>query len=64
MALKGFVILTKTCSTDEKFLNLHRKQEDLIARIEKQIQFTKEYQEIGIKVSSWQPIEQLHRVCY
>ena len=54
MALKTFGYLAKECSSDTLFLDLQGKQERLIERIERQILFTKEYQEIGIRNPSWQ----------
>jgi PAS domain S-box-containing protein len=54
MALRGFVSLLKNYSTDPKFLNLIQKQESIIARIEREIQFTREYQDIGVRSPVWQ----------
>lgn len=58
MALKGFVDLSDECGIDERCQEFHRKEEELIARIERQILFTKEYQDIGNQAPSWQNVRQ------
>jgi PAS domain S-box-containing protein len=53
MALKGYVDLSGECSIDETCRDFHKKEEELIARIERQILFTKEYQDIGNQAPCW-----------
>ncbi len=57
MALKGYMDLSAECSTDGNFRDFHEKQEDLIARIERQIIFTREYQDIGDQAPCWQNVK-------
>ena len=54
MALKAYGYLAKECSADPLFRDLQGKQEKLIERIERQVLFTKEYQDIGIETPAWQ----------
>jgi len=55
--LRGFLVLTKKWSDDAGFLHLIQKQEEVIARILREILFTKEYQEIGVHAPVWQNVE-------
>jgi PAS domain S-box-containing protein len=56
MALKGYVDLSGECAIDDVCRDFHRKEEELIARIERQILFTKEYQDIGNQAPCWQNV--------
>ncbi|HUH79153.1 MAG TPA: PAS domain S-box protein [Methanoregula sp.] len=57
LALKGYVALSKGCSAAEKLREFHGKEEAIVERIERQILFTKEYQDIGNQVPGWQNVE-------
>ena len=60
-ALRGFTVLTKRYSSDPEFLNLIGRQEELMARIEGEILFTREYEEIGMQAPAWQNAEECIR---
>ena len=59
--LRGFLALTKKWSDDGGFQHLIQKQEDVIARILREILFTREYQEIGVSAPEWQNVEETIR---
>ncbi len=61
MVLKGFVALAKTRSSDTQLQYFIGRQEETIAQIEREILFTREYQEIGVKAPSWQKAEECIR---
>ena len=54
MALRGFNQLSVNLVTDEKVMHYLRKQGDAVEAIGQQIEFTKDYENIGVKAPVWQ----------
>ncbi|OPY31198.1 MAG: sensory histidine kinase AtoS [Methanomassiliicoccales archaeon PtaU1.Bin124] len=53
IALKGFLSLMEREGPGERFDDLHMKVSRTVENIERQISFTKDYQEIGVKSPQW-----------
>ena len=51
--LRGYVELTKAIITDEKARAFVRTEEDVLKVIDQQIQYTKEYQQMGVSPPQW-----------
>jgi PAS domain S-box-containing protein len=52
--LSGYLALSEEFTTDEKLLGFIKKEEIATERINQQIAFTKEYQDIGVHKPQWQ----------
>ena len=56
MALRTFLELSKEEVTDTVALEYVRKEEDVAQAIQWQIEFTRDYQDIGAQAPKWQPL--------
>jgi signal transduction histidine kinase len=56
MALSAFLELTNTKVTDTEALSLLAKAESAAENIQRQIEFTKNYEEIGVNAPQWQNV--------
>jgi len=54
MALRGFVTLAKPYSEDENFQMFITNEEIIVAKIARELLFTKKYQELGAHATIWQ----------
>ena len=54
--LSGYLALSEEFTSDEKLLGFIKKEEIATERINQQIAFTKEYQDIGIHAPQWQNV--------
>ncbi len=54
--LSGYLALSEEFTTDEKLLSFIKKEEIATERINQQIAFTKEYQDIGVHTPQWQNV--------
>jgi PAS domain S-box-containing protein len=54
--LSGYLALSEEFTTDEKLLGFIKKEEIATERINQQIAFTKEYQDIGVHKPQWQNV--------
>ncbi len=54
--LSGYLALSEEFTTDEKLLGFIKKEEIATERINQQIAFTKEYQDIGVHEPRWQNV--------
>jgi signal transduction histidine kinase len=59
LALIGFIGLVKIKSTDPDVLHYIEREEIAAQNIQRQIEFTKNYEEIGVKAPQWQDIGML-----
>ena len=59
LALNGFLELSREKERDPEILGYMKREADAITTIEKQISFTKYYQDIGIQAPKWQEAEDL-----
>ncbi|WP_301662922.1 PAS domain S-box protein [Methanoculleus frigidifontis] len=57
MVIRGYLEISKGHATDEKMLGFIEKEEKVTEIIRQQINFTRDYQEIGIRSPQWQDIE-------
>jgi len=57
--LRGHVALARTRSKEPMFLTYLNMEDGLLQKIEDQIKFTKEYQNIGLAEPSWQNLEEM-----
>lgn len=55
--LSGYLALSEEFTTDEKLLGFIKKEEIATDRINQQIAFTKEYQDIGVHEPRWQNVD-------
>ncbi len=55
-AILGYIFLAKTENLSERTKNLVEKLEVLTHKIQRQIEFTKEYQDLGIHEPVWSPL--------
>lgn len=53
IALKGFLALIEQMHPDEKMEEMLKKVQRTVENIERQISFTKDYQDIGVKSPTW-----------
>lgn len=60
--LRGSLELSKDQATDEKLKKFMDREEDVLKVIERQLQYTKEYQEMGIHPPQWVNIPQVLRM--
>lgn len=60
--LQGYVELSKGLVTDEKLKKFMDSEEDVLKVIERQLQYTKEYQEMGIHPPQWVNLPQVLRM--
>jgi PAS domain S-box-containing protein len=60
--LRGFVELSKDLATDDKLKKFMDSEEDILKVIHRQLQYTKEYQEMGIHPPQWVNIPQVLRM--
>ena len=51
--LRGYVELTKVITSDEEASAFIRCEEEILRKIHDELQFTEEYQEIGMRVERW-----------
>jgi len=56
MALLGYVELSKVKTTDPELLQFIGQEENAAKNIERQIEFTKNYEDIGVRSPQWQNI--------
>jgi len=56
MALLGYVELSKAKTTDPELLQFIGQEENAARNIERQIEFTKNYEDIGVRAPLWQNI--------
>ncbi|MGA2912398.1 MAG: PAS domain S-box protein [Methanoregula sp.] len=54
--LSGYLALSEEFTSDEKLLGFIKKEEIATERINQQIAFTKEYQDIGVHTPQWQNV--------
>ncbi|MFA5347217.1 MAG: PAS domain S-box protein [Methanoregula sp.] len=54
--LSGYLALSEEFTSDEKLLGFIKKEEIATERINQQIAFTKEYQDIGVHAPQWQNV--------
>jgi PAS domain S-box-containing protein len=54
--LSGYLALSEEFTSDEKLLSFIKKEEIATERINQQIAFTKEYQDIGVHTAQWQNV--------
>jgi PAS domain S-box-containing protein len=54
--LSGYLALSEEFTSDEKLLSFIKKEEIATERINQQIAFTKEYQDIGVHTPQWQNV--------
>ena len=59
MALKGYFQFSKSYIMNQKHAELVQKEEEIIRILEKQIIFTRDYQNMGIKKPVWQNVAAL-----
>ncbi len=59
--LRGYVELTKDIVTDEKAKGFVRTEEEVLKVIDQQIQYTKEYQQMGVAPPQWLRINEVLR---
>ncbi|MDO9034230.1 MAG: PAS domain S-box protein [Methanoregula sp.] len=59
LALRGFLGLSQMKATDPELLNFMKKEERAAEAITNQIEFTKFYEDIGVKAPEWQDIAQI-----
>lgn len=59
LALMGFIGLSKMKTTDPDLLHYIGKEEAATLAIQRQIEFTKNYEEIGVRAPQWQDIGML-----
>jgi signal transduction histidine kinase len=59
LALMGFIGLAKMKTTDPDLLNFIEHEQIAAQNIQRQIEFTKNYQEIGVRAPQWQDIGML-----
>ena len=57
--LSGYLALSEEFTTDEKLLGFIKKEEIATERINQQIAFTKEYQDIGVHAPQWQNVHDI-----
>ncbi len=57
--LSGYLALSEEFTTDEKLLGFIKKEEIATERINQQIAFTKEYQDIGVHKPQWQNVHKV-----
>lgn len=57
--LRGHVSLARMRTTDPTFLNYLKMEDGLLQKVEDQIMFTKEYQNIGLAEPSWQNLGEM-----
>jgi PAS domain S-box-containing protein len=60
--LRGYVELSKDLVTDEKLKKFIESEEDVLRVIYRQLQYTKEYQEMGIHPPKWVNLPQVLRM--
>ena len=60
---KGFLALAQEISFDQELKNIHGKLEKNIEEIRYQIEFTKLYEDLGIRSAIWQNIGEILRRC-
>jgi PAS domain S-box-containing protein len=60
-ALRGYVARSKDLATDEKLKKFIDSQEDILKVIHRQLQYTKDYQEMGIHPPRWVNLPQVLR---
>jgi PAS domain S-box-containing protein len=59
MALRGYLELSRDILGDpDKLAEFITKEQNIASTIEDQIQFTKDYQDLGIKVPEWQNVQE------
>jgi PAS domain S-box-containing protein len=56
--LRGYVELSQDIIDNEKVKGYLKREEDILQLIDRQIQYTKEYQQIGVQASQWVNIPQ------
>ncbi|MGB7789453.1 PAS domain S-box protein [Methanoregula sp.] len=54
MGLRAYLELSKECAKEPLFIEYIRKEEQAAENIGKQIEFTRSYQDIGVKSPAWQ----------
>jgi PAS domain S-box-containing protein len=60
-ALRGYAALSKDLATNEKLKKFIDSQEDILKVIHRQLQYTKEYQEMGVHPPQWVNLPQVLR---
>ena len=61
MALRAYIELSKSNVTDPRLREYIKKEDETAERIERQIEFTRYYQDIGVQVPAWQDVANLIR---
>jgi signal transduction histidine kinase len=56
LALRGFIELSKAKSTDPEVLHFIERENTAAQAIQRQIEFTKDYEDIGVNEPAWQDI--------
>ena len=64
IALLGFVELSKQKTTDAEMLHFIDREETAAKNIQRQIEFTKNYEDIGVRAPQWQNIGILVKALY
>jgi len=59
MILKGYLVMLKRKTTDPAMLEYIGRSEDSTLNIERQILFTRDYQDMGLKAPAWQDVRSL-----
>ncbi len=59
MALRTYIELSKSTVVDPELLGYLGKEDETAERIERQIEFARYYQEIGVQAPAWQDVENL-----
>jgi len=61
MGLRAFIELTKGRVTDPEKTEFLKKADDAAEAIQRQIEFTRNYEDLGVKEPQWQDVEELFR---
>jgi signal transduction histidine kinase len=56
MVLGGYLLLSKESEKDPEILGFIKKEEEAVASIRRQIEFTRYYEDIGVNAPQWQEI--------
>ena len=58
-ALRGYLDIGKEMSDDTSVISLITKEEELIQRITRSLDFSRSYQDLGVHSPKWQPLNQV-----
>jgi PAS domain S-box-containing protein len=56
MVLGGYLVISKESTRDPEILGFIKKEEEAVTAIRRQIEFTRYYEDIGVKAPQWQEI--------